>query len=82
MEDNKEICKTCDMCGEEPNIICFDCLSYYCNSCSNFIHGKKINEGHIRDKINSLPLIGIKCEIHKNKKLEYFCLDENSKYFI
>ena len=70
MENIKNNCKTCDICGEEPDIICFDCLHYFCNSCSNFIHGKKINENHIKEKINYFGLIEIKCKIHKNNKLE------------
>ena len=82
MENTKKNFKTCDICGEESNIICFDCFQYFCNSCSNFIHGKKINENHIKENMNYLSMIEIKCDIHKNQKLEYFCLDENSKYFI
>ena len=51
MENETKKAKVCDICGEEANIICFDCVNYYCDSCSNFIHGKKINKEHKKEKI-------------------------------
>ena len=39
---------------------------------------KKINQNHIKDKINIFQLLNIICETHQ-KKLEYFCIEENSK---
>ncbi len=72
--------KYCEICKEEANIICFDCINYYCDSCSNFIHEKEINKGHIKDKININRLLNIKCKIHPNKSLDFFCVDENSNY--
>lgn len=79
MENETKKAKVCDICGEEANIICFDCVNYYCDSCSNFIHGKKINKEHKKEKIYFSNLLNIKCETHPKNKLEYFCLNENSK---
>ncbi len=72
--------KYCEICKEEASTICFNCINYFCNSCSNFIHSKKINKAHIRDKIDIYKLFDIKCKIHPNKSLEFFCIDENSNY--
>ena len=78
MEYKSKRIKTCEICREEANIICFNCTNYYCDSCSKFIHEKKINQNHIKDKINIFQLLNIICETHQ-KKLEYFCIEENSK---
>ena len=31
MENETNKAKVCDICGEEANIICFDCVNYYCD---------------------------------------------------
>ena len=79
MENDIRI-KLCETCKEKANIICFNCINYYCDSCSNFIHDKKPNKTHFIDKINVFRTINIKCKIHTNKSLDFFCLDENGKY--
>ena len=48
MEYKLKRIKTCEICREEANIICFNCANYYCDSCSKFIHEKKINQNHIK----------------------------------
>ena len=70
--------RECDICGEEGNNICFDCIKYYCDSCSDFIHSKKINQHHSKEKIIYFQLFEIKCQIHPKKILEFFCINENS----
>jgi hypothetical protein len=66
-----KIKRKCEICEEEGNIICFDCIKYYCDSCSNFIHSKKINQNHSKEKINFFQLY-IKCEIHPKKNSNFF----------
>ena len=78
MENIKKSNKIYEICGEMANILCFDCISYYCDICSNFIHVKEINKMHKIDKIDLFRLLNIKCGIHPNKKLDLFCVDENS----
>ncbi len=42
MEQNKKNEKTCEICREPAKILCLNCNSYLCDSCSKFIHEKKI----------------------------------------
>ena len=79
MESETNKIKNCEICGEQANIICFNCFNYYCDSCSKFIHEKKINKEHKKEEIFFSQLLDIQCEIHPKMKLEYFCFNENSK---
>ena len=79
MEDNN-IIKKCEICGLEANFICYECICYFCDSCSKFIHEKKKNNEHKIEKVDYFAPIETKCARHPKIPITLFCLEEKSKY--
>ena len=72
--------KTCDLCqSNEAKTICYDCPSYYCESCFNIIHNIKINLMHKKEEIDPFVSINVKCPKHPKIINNLFCVDEKSK---
>ena len=68
--------KKCEICKEYATSLCLKCTSYFCDSCSKFIHNKKENSQHKKEKIDNFVPIDIKCALHSKYPMDYFCLDE------
>ena len=68
--------KKCEICKEYATSLCLKCMSYFCDSCSKFIHDKKENSQHKKEKIDNFVPIDIKCALHTKYPMDYFCLDE------
>ena len=79
MEENKKETKLCEICGKLASNICWECLSYFCDSCSKFVHNNKLNELHNLENINPYILIDTKCKNHPKIPLNLFCLNEKGK---
>ena len=75
---NKNI-KTCEICGKDATSLCFKCISYFCDECYKYIHDKKINNQHIKEKVDYFVPIDTKCPDHPKDRLNLFCVDEKVK---
>ena len=82
MELSQKNNKQCDICGEQATGLCFKCIMYLCDSCFKFIHDKKINKDHKKDKIDYFCPIDLKCPDHPKDRINLFCLDEKGKTYI
>ena len=53
MEEKQKNFKQCDLCKSDAIYLCKECLyNYYCESCYKFIHDKKENANHKKEKID------------------------------
>jgi len=82
MEQNKKNEKTCEICREPAKILCLNCNSYLCDSCSKFVHEKKNNIQHRKEEIDPYIPIDIKCPDHPNIPMNLFCVDDKGEYNI
>ena len=71
--------RECEICKEKGTNICYDCLSYYCNSCFNFVHEKLRNLFHETEDFESFNSIDIKCPKHPKNLINLFCFEEKRK---
>ena len=53
--------KLCEICKSDATSLCLQCISYFCDGCYKFIHDKKENSSHKKEKIDCYAFI------------EYFC---------
>ena len=68
--------------NEEATILCFNCHNYFCEACSKFVHDKKKNRDHTKEKIDSFVPIDFTCQDnpdHERVPLNLFCVDEKGK---
>ena len=79
MEFNHKVSKLCDICRESANNMCFKCIMYLCDSCFKYIHEKKINKNHKKEKVDYFSPIYLKCPVHPKDRINLFCLDEKGK---
>ena len=79
MEKNQKNNKICEICEEMAICVCFNCNSYYCDSCFKYIHDKKVNREHKKEKIDYFVPIDTKCPEHPKIPMNIYCLDENGK---
>ena len=77
---NKNI-KLCEICGEEATSLCFKCISYFCEGCYKFVHDKKINIQHKKEKIDYYSPFETKCQDHVKIPITLFCVEEKGKTF-
>ena len=72
--------KICDL-GQtnEATAICYECPSYFCNSCFNLIHNIKINSSHKKEEVDPFVSINVKCTEHPKIINNLFCIKEKSK---
>ena len=68
--------KGCDICKIEATSLCLSCYSYLCDECFKYVHSKKENINHKKDKIDYFVPIDIKCPEHDRVPINLFCLDE------
>jgi len=79
MEQKKKNEKTCEICGELAKILCISCNSYFCDSCSKFVHEKAKNIQHKKEEIDPYIPIDTKCPEHPNIPINLFCVDDKGK---
>ena len=79
MEQKKKREKLCEICEELAKILCLNCNSYYCDTCSKFIHEKKKNSQHKKEEIDPYIPIDTKCQEHPDVPMNLFCLDDKGK---
>ena len=81
MEVQKKIrlCETCK--DEEAKIFCFDCYNYFCESCFKYVHDRKKNSNHKKEKIDLFVPIDITCPDHERSPMNLFCIDEKGKNY-
>ena len=71
--------KQCEICKEQGTCICYKCFSYFCDSCFRFVHEKKVNNEHKKEKIDYFVSIDTKCPLHPTNPINLFCIDEKGK---
>ena len=79
MEKKIKLIKECETCGSNATCLCFKCKEYYCDSCFKWIHDKKINSSHKKEKTDIYVPINIYCQEHPDITLNLFCVDEKGK---
>ena len=72
--------KKCDFCDTTDAIcLCFQCMSYYCDSCYKLSHKSERKKVHKKEKIDYFAPIDIKCPEHELYPMDLFCVDEKGK---
>ncbi len=79
MEAKETNLKYCEICKSEAKSLCLECISYFCDNCYKFIHDKKENSNHKKEKIDYYAPIDTKCPDHPKVPINLFCLDEKGK---
>ena len=82
MEEEKKNYKFCELCKIEATSLCLDCYRYYCEECFKYIHNKKANINHKKDKVDCFISMDINCPLHEKNALNLFCIEEKGKYNI
>ena len=80
MEQNQ--IKKCEICKEYATSLCMKCMSYFCESCFKYVHDKKENSQHKKEKIDYNVPIDTRCPDHSGNNINLFCLDEKGKIYI
>lgn len=80
MSENQNIVKKCEICNVDATTICFQCYSYFCESCSKLIHDKEYNQSHKKEKIDYFIPFDIKCPKHPKNILNLYCTEEKGKF--
>ena len=78
MEEKPKNFKYCELCQSPATSLCFQCshIYYFCDSCYKFVHEKKENSNHKKEKIDYYLPIDTRCPQHQNVPLNLFCIDE------
>ncbi len=71
--------KKCDVCKTDATCLCYQCMSYYCDSCQKLSHKNEENKLHKKEKIDYFSPIDLKCPEHKLHPMILFCVDEKGK---
>ena len=80
MEIIKKNSKQCEICkDEEATSLCLDCYNYFCEACFKFVHNRKKNSNHKKEKIDLFVPIDIMCPDHGRNSINLFCIDEKGK---
>ena len=82
MEKKSGLIKYCELCGTNATNLCFECLQYFCESCFNCIHEKKLMLKHKKENIDPYVPIDLKCPDHPKDRINLFCIDEKGKSYI
>ena len=77
MEVTQKNLKQCEMCkDEEAKSLCHQCYCYYCDNCFKYVHERKKNSEHKKEKIDYFVPIDTDCPEHDGNRINLFCLDE------
>ena len=74
--------KLCEICGNDANCLCFKCISYFCEECYKYVHDKKINAQHRKEKIDYFVPYDTKCHQHPKIPITLFCIDDKGKQLL
>ena len=77
---NRKNEKYCEICGSLAKELCLDCMVYFCEECYKYVHNKKLNHQHKRDKIDYFVPLDTKCPDHTKDRISLFCIDEKGKF--
>ena len=66
--------KVCDICKINATSLCFNCNSYFCDSCFKFVHDKQVNSNHKKENIDPFIPIDLKCPDHPQHIMSLFFL--------
>ena len=78
-QKNIKICETCK--DENATTLCLDCHSYFCKDCFKYVHDRKKNSNHKKEKIDLFIPIDTKCPEHEGILMNLFCIDEKGKIY-
>ena len=74
--------KKCEICLVDASCICYQCMSYFCDSCYTFVHKNEERKLHKKEKIDYYIPIDIKCPEHNLVPMNLFCLDDKGNLII
>jgi len=72
--------KKCEVCKTEAMCLCFECMSYFCDSCFKFSHKNEENKSHKKENIDYFVPIDLKCPEHKLHPMDLFCVQDKGNY--
>ena len=79
MKRNQKNYKQCEICKIEATSLCLNCYNYYCDACFKYVHDKKQNINHKKEKIDYFVPMDTKCPDHEGIRINLFCVDEKGK---
>ena len=68
--------KKCESCQIDATCLCYQCMSYLCDSCFKITHNNELKKSHKKDKIDYFAPIDIKCPLHKLYPNGLFCVND------
>ena len=68
--------KKCELCLVEATCLCYECMSYFCDSCFNLGHKNEERKSHKKQKTGNFINYEVKWPEHKLVPLNLFCLDD------
>ena len=71
--------KKCEVCKLDATCLCFQCMSYFCDSCFKLGHKQEDYKSHKQDKIDLYAPIDIKFPQNKLHPMDLFCVNEKGK---
>ena len=74
--------KKCEVCKNDAKCLCFQCMSYFCDSCYKLSHSNEEYKTHKKDKIDYFVPIDLKCSSHKLHPMDLFCINDKGKIII
>ena len=74
--------KICEVCKNDAKCLCFQCMSYFCDSCYKLSHSNEEYKTHKKDKIDYFVPIDLKCSSHKLHPMDLFCINDKGKIII
>ena len=73
--------KKCEVCKIDATCLCFQCMSYFCDSCFKLSHNNEEFKPHKKEKIDYFLPIDLKCPEHKLYPLKLFCTKEKGNLY-
>jgi len=74
--------KKCEICKKDGTCLCFQCMTYFCDSCFKLAHSNEDYKLHKKEQIDYFAPIDIKCPEHKLYPMGLFCINEKGKYIL
>ena len=74
--------KKCEVCITDATCLCYQCMSYFCESCFKLRHNNEEYKAHKKDKIDYYVPIDLKCPEHKLHPMDLFCINEKRNYLL
>ena len=68
--------KNCEVCGVDATCLCYQCMSYFCDSCHKLHNNKEKNKDHKKENIDYFVPFDLKCPEHQLYPMGLFCIDE------